>query len=1034
MPYPFDESAINSQLTESLNFINTYTRNTFPLFASNLKLPTEQFHKSFGNQDKIYDHQISYAKTIVNLGVALFKAFEATGNIAYRTRALEVTEAYVNYLFIDNIFTQSNQGIDTPWLRNHWAILAYDFIQTEGSKNGEDPFNFGTSNTLYFTNGVRILNTNLIRFFKAFTGNTQYKNPFAALRDDGVEYPIQYFVDKFGYKVFPSGVRSLTNEERGTVRLVSDFTGNLTCIYATSNDSFMFSNTTAFSGSSLIEKNPIVFRTVEFGRVYTSAHTDVAWTAYWLFDYAFKHSALTKYSNAREITKWNALKFAIYSDFTNSSFYLKKELATNPLRHPGSAIIQTFRDESGNLRIPSGYSATRETFSPVLHYLKIVVNADNYSAAYSVSYAQLDVTNELLITAYNSAVDFSVEVASNIDQLLQVNLDVGQDLETPNIFTFYWQILGNPIAQSRNKNLSAKSFIRYSTTSIWNITLAKVPVIVGASAATQIKNVSVLDYDTAIASTEFYASNIFITLSNSRPAQKLPDVVYRLSGIIEMHLIDSANNTRIVNLGDTSDTWITYSGIWQELEDNYRTINQIKFKSVSSYAKLDLFYVGEAPELLPIPGRIRKASITTVSELAHTLWVGDFRVNNNLLNTQKYAVGMVPYAIDSLTSSTSVTVSPKEQYYCSHQSALSIYSWKSDMTPSGVIPPELNAVINFLNDSQNNFNTQAIDGIKGFLIPTYHPYSLENYPNFETWQFQGLDSDTSHIKHNNQALEDLARYFLLNQKDSTARKIITEYIEFIANFYTLYPNKVINALQANDALDTNGFNPGMAAIEGIIALYANLAGIEIIKTYKLIKNRFDYIDSQYQATGNMAGSWTKDQPTFTTGGQLYSENFSSWQAKITEFYSELLLNKDKIRGVIVTSDNIFPYFLNFNTGNIEGNNFAHFITSIKEAEYPTSEQIYATGNKQTILLSSNITGKVITLKFNNLDKIKSAVIIDFYYQVNADNDGKFYFDNSQINYNDFEGVWVFEEPPKITTKISSNTLAVFDIELTIKQI
>ena len=1029
MSYPFDLAALNTQLTEVLGFISTYTRNTFPLFCSTLKLAVEQFNSSTDKLNKRYDYQICKAHTNISLAVAFFKAFEATGNLAYKNLALEFTDAYASYLFIDDIYNQADLGLDTPFIRNHWAVLAFGTIVTEGARNGDEPFGFGFFANRTFTNGVYVFESDLANFFKAYSGALQYKNADSELLE-GVEYPIEYFVDRDSYKVFADGSRELTTETKGTVKLVDGtFNGTLSCIYARANNSTMVANSAALSGASLVETNPLIFRTVEFGRSYTSAHTDAAWVAYTMFDLAFKHSNDSKYSNAREIIKWNTLKYALFP-LPDNSFYLKKELSTNPLRNPGSNIKQTFVDTLGNPRTVSGYSATRETFSFLLNFLRISINADNYVTSDNKSYAELAVFNSVLTTQYNSTISFTLEVASSLSQLLEVSLDIGD--ATPNIFTFYWIITGNSIKATRV--MTAKSFVQYPDDSVWNITKAITPVQVPAFASTQFQQLTVLGFDTPVSVTSFFSANIEATLVNVSPVDALPEIVYRLQGIVEVIFTDNQGNTFVATLGDTSGVWLTYSGVWNQLEDLGNQVVNIKFRSVSSSATLSLFYVGKPPELLEVPGTIKRASVITRSKQAHILWVGDFQVNNNILDNLQYATGCVPFAKDTLDSSTATTVSPKEQYYCSHQSPLSLFKWKADLAPQNVTPLALIESVQFLSDAQDAFDAQAASNAEGFLLPVYYPYSAENFPNFNTWQWEGLDDDSQHIKHNNRALEDLAKYFYLNPSDAKARKVITNYIEYIYRYYRDNPTKTITRLIPNNIPESSGFNPGMAASEGLIILFANLAGIELAKTYKLLQNRFNYINNEYQNTGTMAGSWTKNQPTFLSSSQTYSNNHSLWMAKIIEFYSELSLHKDSIKFTLLSSDYRFPYLVDIIEGNLKGNNFAHFITNIKEPDYPIIQQAYATGTKQTILLNTDIVGKTITLQFNNLQKEKTSILVDFYYQVNNENNGEFSFDVFQIDYSDFDGIWVFTEAPKITTKIANSTKAVFDIELTIKQI
>lgn len=1038
--YPFDTTKISNQLNGALNFINTYTRNTFPLFFSTQYLAPNAFHNVAGRLG-YFPANMGTSEAASILGIAFFKAFEATGNQGWKTLGLNQTESYAGHFFLDNIFTQANLGINTPLVRNHWLVITYGTAQTEGGQNGNDPFNFGTFTNHTFTNGIAQLPSNLSKFYKAYNGILHYQNLFAPLRS-GIEYPIDYYVRQ-GFKVFANGITQATAEPNGRVQLISNFSGTLGCIYTQLNNSLLTAGNAPLTGGNMAEPYPLFFKCKEGAREYSSCATDTIWWQYEMFDKAFQHSGLTKYANAREITKWNAIKFLINRQI--DTYYIKKEASDNPLRYPGSYALQYAVDVNGNNQTLPGFTISRETAIAQKNYVKLVINANSNPNVFS----GVELQNFVTQTQIDPLVSITLEAASTVPQILELKLSLSPDaLNFSQEYKAYWFITGGSVNQSKTFNF--KSFLKFTNFDVWNISKAENPVFVYNAATFTFNQDIIQEIDTTVVNISMPTTSDGGGLINANYSNKIPNIIYSLSGNAQLRFKDNLNNFYYADISDTGGAWLVYSGSWQQFGVSARQLTEIAFQnSGTTQANLKLFYVGDAPEFLPSPAIVYKASVTDKSRLAHTLWIGNYRPNNNPLDKSPYQPGAIDFVLNTLNGAESGFYG--RQYYMGYQSAYILDKWN--------LKNEAKNVIKLWNDSQESYRNQSIDKINGLLHQVFLPYSPENIPylqkltksqnvvnfpipflnqkiqqvptdsyKFNEFSWQGLDVNTSWSNYCNRAKEDLARYFYKNQNDSVARKILTNYLNFIYDYYQNNPTLTITDIPPNVSPQSNYFEPHSASIEGITCLFANLAGVELEKTFWLIQNRFSYIDNQFESNGAMAGSWTKNQQTFTANSITYKENFSFWHGKIVEFYSELLIYKDLIRVSETTTIPLFPNFSGLS------NSFAHYITEITEATYPKITQKYAEGNQQTVLLTQNIVGKIIGMNFQNFDAVNVSTLINFYNGINKTSNGQFKFDLTKVNYSEFSGTWIFDVVPSIETVIANKNKGKFNISLKIKQI
>jgi hypothetical protein len=372
-------------------------------------------------------------------------------------------------------------------------------------------------------------------------------------------------------------------------------------------------------------------------------------------------------------------------------------------------------------------------------------------------------------------------------------------------------------------------------------------------------------------------------------------------------------------------------------------------------------------------------------------------------------------------------------------------------------------VVKMFSDSQDSYRRQSVDKIEGLLHQVFLPYDNENIPyldkastfesvlsspipflfdqiqeipsdiyEFNQFSWRGLDPNTEWAPYCFRAMEDLSRYYLDNQGDRQARKVLENYIKFAYAWCIANPNQQITNIIPEAYPQARYPEPHAAAIEGITAININRAGIQKSLSWFVIQTKFNYIDNQFVDTGNMYGSWCKDQPTFTHAGQTYQEDFTFWKGKIIEFYSLALTYRDEISQDTIADFPVFPK-IGSTDGNYHCDNPAHFIDEIIENKYPIIEQEYADRTQQRVLLNTQPKNKEISLRFDKLSSTNLSIIVNFYNQVNQGL-GKFVFDTTNLPYTDFDGIWIFAEKIKTSTFIANKDRGLFNVEIRIRRI
>ena len=817
----------------------------------------------------------------------------------------------------------------------------------------------------------------------------------------------------------------------------SNISGSFQIIYVRRDSTVVNPPNNVRSGEGLIEPYPLIYPCKTAGREFTGFAADTAWWAYDAFKLAFDITGNTQYNNAAEVTKWNTIKYLVENQ--KESYFYKKEPATEPLRYPGSYLVQT--NSSNNVTIPSsGYTANRETTGALTNYLKLNVNAVSAN-----QFPTMELQNYVTQVLFDYLVNVYIESSINTTALIEVKLSLSTNSnDFSQEWKAYWLLNGN--GTSQNITFDYLAFFKPKPTTIWFTGIAQTPVYVYNTASWIYVQDNINGINSCITQITITDSTGGSGLINFTPTNKIPNIVYSLFGNCRVRFKDSTNTFWYVNLVATGK-YSTFSGSWQSLFNVAdRDITEIVFENTSdTTCVLKLFIVGELPDTLPVPCTIYKASVVCKLQTNYSWWIGDFKPNNNSLDKLPYTPGSIGFTLNTLNNV--IQSFGRSQFYMAYQSPYSLSRWGFKEYAKNVVK--------LFNDSQESYINQSINRINGLLHQVFLPYDVENIPfldrtqvvksvlgtgvpflfnryveyqtdtyEFNKFSWKGLDPNTQWSPYCFRAMEDLARYYYENTNDSLARKILTNFVKFIDKWNIDNNNSAITNIIPNNDPQALYFEPHLKAIEGLIMLYCNISGLETEITWKGIKNAFDYIDNQFVATGNMTGCWCKNQPTFTSGGQQYQEFFSFWQGKIIEFYSLCLINQNKIIQPNISTLPVFP--LDF------CNSPAHFIVNIKEPEFPIKYKNFRTGDSQKIILNDVPIGRLVSLRYEKLSESLTEQIITFYENCSLNFDGYFTFP-SNYSYNDLNGKWIFIEEPKIKTFLGNSRKALFDIEIIVER-
>jgi hypothetical protein len=1000
---PFNESKLLTMLSGSLQFINTYKKDSLPSILSTRNLAPYSFTKKYANK---LPYNVSSIDQQASLALAAYKSYLITNDVNWLTLAENVTTALLNYFFVEDV----PNPLISRWFHHH-LVIAYGSVATEGDQTESNPFNYGKFDTLVsFSNGIGTIpdGSNLSRVFKVYPDNAYllFENVYAALADNQTDFDIEYYVitlEGSNYKV-SNGSLTPTTETAGTIKLLADLNGQAKVTWSDFIGT-VASPTTPLSGQGLIESYPIFFDANKGAFYHLASSFKGFYKCHELFLRAFNITGDTKYQRASDCVKYTLLKNLAID---NTSYFYKKDSNINPFSYPGTYI------QVNNTREFTGVTATRETLATLQNFLKISSVAESNRVIEIINnIAQVWLTNKSKII---------LEVASDSVSVLEVNLQLSKDFTDTNQGYTARYLLSNA-SSLESVEFTIKDFIRWSAGTLFNyqnsvissvtddglVTISDIQTTVNGSK----QIVKRFEFDKGLTGTAI------AQLSMSYPLSALPKIVYALTGELSILIKDSTNAVFTALLPSTDGNFTTLQLSWELFDGVGVDITDLSFEVIQGTATLDVFYLGADPIYMN-PGTVYKASIADKDPTEHTLWIGAFKADSNALETIPYP-GCVPSTMQVLKSGSSISNKHYQQgvFYVSDQAPHSLLL----MNDASNATNQINFLYDALIDYRNKTN------INGILTPSFIPAlwesaSFTSYGNqFNVFSFQ--DSDFYNICL---AVESVARYLKSKKSDSKAKTIVSSFLSFIDNFYktrvSIQPPTEIK----ETGIEVNYHNPAIAAVIGRIAINANLAGIDSKLTAEIIKNSYDYIDLNYVESGLMLGSWSINQNNSVIDANTYKEYPSYYHFDCINFLSDLYLNKGVLKLGYFEGVAIFPEIV------------PEFIDNFKFPEYKNSTLKF-TDNEQTIILNDKPVNAEITLKYNQISESRLQTLLSFWQRQGGKSSWFLLPDviwkhpdlvTNAVNFHLSQ--WVFADKLPFNVRVASKDRGLWNLEIKLKQV
>jgi hypothetical protein len=1039
---PFVPSAIQNQLTRACDFITANIRDTYPMFATTKYLAPNSIFFEVQGRDGYFSPKSVTSEATTILSVACFRAWEATNDIRYKNLGINFIDAYANYFYLDNPFTANiSQGVNSPYCRSHWLIVGYGSVTTEGLQQGNDPFNFGCFvDNINFVNGIAQVETDLNRVFKIHTGELYYKNLYAPVVN-GEKFTIEYWVSNDGFKTFPNGVKQATTEPKGRIKTVLPINGNRSVAYTRASGVTVNPPTNIRQGEGLYEPFPCWFPCKGLPNIeYTSFAFDTAWWAYEAYASAYQHTNDTKYLNAANITKFNTINALNKSQQT---YYYQKNSSDNPLKLPGSYLVQTNTSINGQALTKAGYTASRQAGGNKDNWVKLDVNAISTSS--STSFPTMELQNFAAQTIFDPLVSVFVETEVSQSCVLKVKLSTSPDaLDFSQEYVYIFPVTANAIT---SKTINYKQFVKPDLTT-WYPWIAEQPVFVFNGASFAIEEVLIKNELQSVVSVNMPNNTTGCGFINAKYTNEIPTIWYSLNGKCDIRIKDNSNNFYTLSLNNTSGEWVQFNASWASFNTTPKLVTEIAFLNTqNSNTNLKIWYAGPTPTPLPSPSIVYKASIVCELKTAFTWWVGDFKPNNNRLDKLKYTAGAAQFVINTLNGAD--IGYNGEQFYVGYQSPYSLYRWGEQLMSRNVI--------DLFDDAQEAYTNQSISRISGLLAPVFLPYSPENIPfldkiktnirgaafpipflfdkvvskdsdayQFDVFGWEGLDPNTRWAAYTFRAMEDLARYYFANRSDLKAKKVLANFVQFMWDWVQVKGANPITDIPPQIDPQQNYAEPHKWALLGSCFTFCYKARVERTKSWDLIKTAVDYISGQFITTGVMAGMWAKDQPDSVIGGTTYKQFFSFWAGEIIEFLSELLIYQNDLEKLDSDDAIVFPKI------TCATNNVADYLESYT-FDFPIIEHQFADGNTQQVLLDRNPIGDIVGLRFEAMNAADFKLLCEFYDKCKGTN-SSFRFDTNDLSYDELDGTWVLMEKPQIESVVHNADYLLVNVVLRVRKI
>lgn len=1059
MALPFDPTTLQNQLALSREFLDRFTRAEFPFLLNAQEVIRNNLHSLLaGGRGGYFWDSAGPTEGQALMGKAALLAFKASGDVRWRDKGLRVTQALVDFFYLDPIPTSPQSPNDTPWL-SHWLINAGpDPVPSKGLPN-DNPFEMGHFFEQFsFTNGVAQLPSTLADLYKVATLDAEpsFKSVFAPLKS-GSLYPFSYWVANLGlvgqnFRVFPDTATAggtpplLTSEPAGKVVLTTPFSGNALVTYS------LYRPDIPIGVNKLGEPYPLWYPIERPGLpTYMGTAWDAVWWSWDAFSEAYQATNDDKWRRAADATKFTAIQCATVD---NPSFYYPKSLDTNPFSYPGTQVV------TANNRTLA--TASRVVSGDKARFLRVDAPVkDDPAVDPDFEYPSYEVQNFIVLTQFDtSSTQIFVECAHSDGGLqsdfvysgvLEVVLSTSSD---PQNLTqqFKCPLLLPASSAVLSKILVRTDFLRWSTIrNVWWSTAADDPIYTYSGlGATLVKTIrqEIVNGNTALVwQVEMEKNSGFagfgFPLIHAQTAEP-PGFMYAQSGgSTNIRLTDSGNKQFFCELPDTGGNWQYFKPSWSQFSGefpNQGLITDIQITPRSSNTVTKIWFIGEPAEPLP-PGLVYKASVVSRTKTAHSFFVGDFKPINNSLDQLLYNPGVVSFTVNTIETAPGSGIRRKDSWggppYTGYQDP---YHWQV-----WVYPERAAQVVTFIKDAQNAYTRQSAARLRGLVSPVFlwaywdsADFKIYADGQLNVFTFSGPDPNTRWGPYTYRAFEALARYLLANPSDQQARGVLTAFFRFILNFYKASgSNRAITDIPPVVNPQVNYREPHASALICRAALYANVAGLEPATTYELIQRTLQDMNEQFISTGVMSGSWAAGQPEFTHNTEVLRQYYGFWHSELVITISQLLILQSAI------NDPAASGYTGISQAGIYPDLPPQFVRSIEMPAYKQNINRFDEGTEQRIKTSHSGVGTKLVFSYEKINDSDARTIMQF-WQVSRGKEIPFTLPAiiikhptvilNAINSLGSTTFWRFSEAPQIETVVATTARGLYNVDITIQSV
>lgn len=892
-----DTSALLPMVEGTINHLNSYTRDTQPLVANAQGVTVNAFQTVAG-RGGYFPPSSGTSEGQVLLIDAILKSRKLAINPTVKNTALNLATLYANALVtyfyqepVPSTLAAATGGLWFP----HWLINSKESFPSKGkvAPNGKFLNNGFFDVQVAFVNGVGTISSGNPNFgeklsdvYQVYTtdGKLLWQNVYSPLYK-GVSYSVNYWVSNnrllgTNYRTFPSTASSsgqrpvVTNETAGKIVLNNtSITATLIVVYA------------GYVGPVIPKNAPLeafpAWRPTESSPKEKNHALDVSG---WL------ENAYTELLEATGDAKWNRARIAnehstvIASQVANASYLFKKDLTTtDPFSYPGTQLVVSNNSAGGSaIRLSDGW---------------VQATVNNGSDLYPVAELQ----NFSVALQMQVGVTLNVQVSCSQNTILEIYLSTAKSaFDFTKNYTFYQPVIAG---QSYAKSIKPQELILWTNNTQWHPTIADNPIYTYASASTVnvIRELKTIGGFERLVSTASLVQNIggFVGIGFVcfNLGNKVPKIYYSKTGsTARLKVTDSASVDHFFELPSTADgnTFQEFTVDSSDLADGViQNIEVVPVAGTNSNFTISIWYLGSSPDILPYPVITYKGAVASRVDIAHTFKVGDMEGVNSPLSVLKYNPGVIPFTANLLQDENG------KYQTAAYRGLIPMPGYQSpEMWQKWGYSDRAQQVLNFLLEAQNAYTVQSISNIVGPFAPGYIWPSWENGVggNFNTWSWQTTDPNAEWGGYQHRALLATAEYWYRVPRDVKAQTVVMRFLGWLDKFYRISPHGSRPPTNYPEFLDPySGYiSIQECAMIARTALFANLAGGNPAITFRVLKKSLDFLQSEYVSTGNMAGTFTRSQPTFTEGGQTYAENFPFWMGECLMACYDIIRLKDQI--------------------------------------------------------------------------------------------------------------------------------------------